>query len=186
MSSFYYRFNQEAAFFVCLLFIQTYAPSSINPYFSAIPDTIPINGSEKLVTMITQAPTTGSSVSAAFASSGKTANAPSTNRNPEIVSAGMCLASFVIVLVRNIADTIATSRSPASSRSGGYRRGSRASLGNNQERPGTEQQGIIPGRACGFQRRRGSGLAARRVRGDGGRGQRLLGHGQMRSFAGHL
>ena len=78
-----------------------------------MPDTMPINGSEKLVTMITQAPTTGSSVSAAFASSGKTANAPSTNRKPEIVSAGMCLASLVIVYVRNIADTIATSISPA-------------------------------------------------------------------------
>ena len=76
---------------VCMMFLQSYAPSNISPYFSAIPDTMPINGSEKLVTIITQAPTTGSSVSAAFASSGKTANAPSTNRKPEIVSAGMCL-----------------------------------------------------------------------------------------------
>ena len=74
---------------------------------------MPINGSEKLVTMITQAPTTGSSVSAAFASSGKTAKAPSTNRKPEMVSAGMYFAILVIVFVRKIAATIAASRIPA-------------------------------------------------------------------------
>ena len=73
-----------------------------------------MNGSEKLVTIITQPPTIGSSESAAAASPGNTAKAPSTNRKPEIVSAGMYLAILVIVLVRKIAATIATSRRPAS------------------------------------------------------------------------
>lgn len=74
-----------------------------------------MNGSEKLVTMMTQPPTTGSSARADAASPGKTAKAPSTKRKPEIVSAGMYLAILVIVFVRNIADTIATSSKPASS-----------------------------------------------------------------------
>ena len=43
-------------------------PRNISAYLSAMPDTMPMNGSEKLVTMITHPPTTGSSVSAAVAS----------------------------------------------------------------------------------------------------------------------
>ena len=88
-------------------------PRNISAYLSAMPDTMPMNGSEKLVTMITHPPTTGSSVSAAVASCGNTAKAPSTNRNPEMVSAGMYFAILVIVFVRKIAATIAASRIPA-------------------------------------------------------------------------